>query len=82
MMILTKTVDEVFLNGYYLQLWSLITIVPQVRFKRVIPFWNVQVMLYNIGYLKNLLKENFPQGTVALAVRWFKLAIIMVTSVE
>jgi hypothetical protein len=48
----------------------------------VIPFWNVQVMLYNIGYLKNLLKENFPQGTVALAVRWFKLAIIMVTSVE
>jgi hypothetical protein len=27
-----------------------ITIDLEVRFKRVIPFWNVQVMLYNMGY--------------------------------
>jgi hypothetical protein len=30
--------------------WSPITIDLEVRFRRVIPFWNVQVMLYNIGY--------------------------------
>jgi hypothetical protein len=27
-----------------------ITIDLEVRIKRVIPFWNVQVMLYNMGY--------------------------------
>jgi hypothetical protein len=32
------------------KLWSPITIDLEVRFKRVIPFWNVQVMLYNMGY--------------------------------
>jgi hypothetical protein len=32
------------------KLWSPITIDLEVRFRRVIPFWNVQVMLYNIGY--------------------------------
>jgi hypothetical protein len=47
---LTKTMDEVFLDGYHPQLWSPITIVAQVRVKRVIPFWNVQAMLYNVGY--------------------------------
>jgi hypothetical protein len=70
------------LDGYHPKLWSPITIDPQLRFKRIIPFWNVQVMLYKIDYLKNILKEIFFQGTVALAVRWFKLAIIMGTSVE
>jgi hypothetical protein len=30
--------------------WSPITIDLEVGFRRVIPFWNVQVMLYNIGY--------------------------------
>jgi hypothetical protein len=47
---LTKIVDEVFPDGYHPQLWNPITIVAQVRVKRVIPFWNVQAMLYNIGY--------------------------------
>jgi hypothetical protein len=32
------------------KLWSPIIIDLEVRFRRVIPFWNVQVMLYNIGY--------------------------------
>jgi hypothetical protein len=32
------------------KLWSPITIDLEVRFKRVIPFLNVQVMLYNMGY--------------------------------
>jgi hypothetical protein len=41
-----------FPDGYHPKLWSPITIDPEVRFRRVIPFWNVQVMLYNIGYLK------------------------------
>jgi hypothetical protein len=39
-------------------------------------------MLYNIGYLKILLKEIFPQVTVALAVRWFNVIIITGTFVE
>jgi hypothetical protein len=56
-------------DGYHPKLWSPITIDPQLWFMRVIPFWNVQVMLYNIDYLKNILKESFFQGTVALAVR-------------
>jgi hypothetical protein len=49
------------------------------NFKRVIAFWNVQVMLYNIGYLKNLLNKFFFQGTVPLAVKCFNVAIIMGT---
>jgi hypothetical protein len=32
------------------KLWSPITIDLEVRFRRVIPLWNVQVMLYNMGY--------------------------------
>jgi hypothetical protein len=36
-------------------------------------------MLYNIGYLKTLLKEFFSQGTMALAMRWLNVAIIMGT---
>jgi hypothetical protein len=32
------------------KLWSPITIDLEIRFRRVIPFWNFQVMLYNIGY--------------------------------
>jgi hypothetical protein len=46
-------------DGYHLKLWSPITIDPQLRFRLVIPFWNVQVMLYNIGYSKDLLKYLF-----------------------
>jgi hypothetical protein len=56
------------------KLWSPITIDLEVRFKRVIPFWNVQVMLYNMGYLKNLLKEIFSQDTVPSAMRCFNVA--------
>jgi hypothetical protein len=36
MTILTKKVDEFFPDGYHPQLWSPITIIPQIRFKRVI----------------------------------------------
>jgi hypothetical protein len=68
-----------FPDGYHPKLWSPIIIDPQVRLKRVIAFWNVQVMLYNIGYLKNLLNKIFFQGTVPLAVRCFNVAIIMGT---
>jgi hypothetical protein len=32
------------------QLPSLITFDPRVRFRHVTPFWNMQGMLYNIGY--------------------------------
>jgi hypothetical protein len=70
------------LDGYHPKLWSPITIAPQVRFRRVIPFWTVQVMLYNIGHFKNLIKDILFRGTLTLAVRWLKLAIIMGTSVE
>jgi hypothetical protein len=66
-----------FSDGYHPKVWSPITIDSQVRLRRVIPFWNVQVMLYNIGYLKNLLNKIFFQGTVPLAVRCFNVAIIM-----
>jgi hypothetical protein len=38
-----------FPDGYHPKLWSPITTDPQLRFRRVIPFWNVQVMLYNIN---------------------------------
>jgi hypothetical protein len=70
-----------FPDGYHPKLWSPITIDPEVRLRRVIPFWNVQVMLYNIGYLNNLLKKII-QGTVPLAVRCFSVAIIMGTFLE
>jgi hypothetical protein len=65
-----------FPDGYHPKLWSPITIDPEVRLRRVIPFWNVQMMLYNIGYLKYLLNNYFFQGTVPLAVRCFNVAII------
>jgi hypothetical protein len=61
MTILTKIMDEVFPDGYHPKLWSPITIDPQVRFRRVIPFWNVQVMLYNIDYLKSIKRNCFPR---------------------
>jgi hypothetical protein len=32
------------------KLWSPITIDLEVQIKRVIPFWNVQMKLYNMGY--------------------------------
>jgi hypothetical protein len=48
-----------FPDGYHPKLWSPITIDPQVRLRRVIPFWNVQVMLYNIGYFKKSIKQIF-----------------------
>jgi hypothetical protein len=32
------------------KLWSPIIVDLEVRLRRVIPFWNVQVMLYTIGY--------------------------------
>jgi hypothetical protein len=50
-----------FPDGYHPKLWSPITIDLEVRFRRVIPFWNVKVMLYNIGYFKNLLNLFFPR---------------------
>jgi hypothetical protein len=68
-----------FPDGYHPKLWSPITIDPEVRLRRVIPFWNVQMMLYNIGYLKYLLNKKKFQGTVPLAVRCFNVAIIMGT---
>jgi hypothetical protein len=40
------------------KLWSPITIDLEVRFRRVIPFWNVQVMLYNICYLEKSIKRK------------------------
>jgi hypothetical protein len=48
-------------DRYHPKLWSPITIDPQVRFRRVIPFWNVQVMLYNIGYSKIYYKKKIPR---------------------
>jgi hypothetical protein len=51
-----------FPDGYHPKLWSSITIDPQVRFRRVIPFWNVHVMLYNIGYFKkSIIRKKIPR---------------------
>jgi hypothetical protein len=50
-----------FPDGYHPKLWSPITIDPEVRLRHVIPFWNVQMMLYNKGYLKNLFKFIFSK---------------------
>jgi hypothetical protein len=43
------------------KLWRPITIDLEVRFRRLIPFWNVQVMLYNMGYEKLYQKRFFPK---------------------
>jgi hypothetical protein len=61
-----------FPDGYHPKLWSPITIDPQVRFRCVISFWNVQVKLYNIGYLKSIKKNKIPRysGMGREVVQW------------
>jgi hypothetical protein len=63
------------------KLWRPITIDLEFRFRRLIPFWNVQVMLYNMSYEKNLLKDIFSQNTVPLAVRCFNVACGSVSAI-